>query len=344
MKFYWFLPNAIKQMLHLEERIGNLVLIDEANQIIWQCFSHPTDTILWGQQLKAPLPLTVFPTNSSVFYSFEIIQEKVVAYINWRKNKYSYWQLKPHGNRTIEFMRLGTRGLKIFNQDSHKIAQILSDGTDPIQLFTMGIDGNLGFYHYSMKLGRVKPSYKLLGSCDLPLACGLYGICSPQNTCRYLQTGNIRDEINDRFETGMYNGICELFGDEVEMVQLKGVESILRPPFFILNISEESCVNSCMENCSCDSVVYSDQEKRCFQFGLVAGAREVYGENGKSFWVKMPKEKRDGASNDTVKKIVAIGGVIDLIAIFIIFAALIYYCWKVCNKKISVIPPGTENN
>lgn len=331
-------------MLHLQERTGNLVLIDEANQITWQCFAHPTNTILWGQQLKASSPLTAFPTNSSEFYSFEIIQEKIVAYINWRNNKYSYWQLKPHGNRTIGFIRLGLKGLKIFNQDSHKIAQILSDGTEPIRLFTIRIDGNLGFYHYSMNLRKFKPSYTLLNLCDLPLACGLYGICSSQNTCIYLQPRSIIEKINDIFATGMYNGICEIFETAVEMVQIKGVETILRSPFAIFNISEESCVTSCKENCSCDSVVYSDKDRRCFQFRLVAGAREVYGENGRSFWVKMPKEKIHGASNDTVKKFVMIGGVIDLIAILIIIAALIYYCFGVRNKKMGVIPTGTEND
>jgi hypothetical protein len=46
-------------------------------------------------------------------------------------------------------------------------------------------------------------------------------------------------------------------------------------------------VTSCKENCSCDSVVYYDQGRKCFQFGLVAGVRKVYGENGQNFCGKM---------------------------------------------------------
>jgi hypothetical protein len=329
-------------MLRLEEHIGNLVLIDEENQIAWQCFAHPTNTILWGQQLKASLSLIVFPTNSSVYYSFETFRGKILAYINWRHNKYSYWQLEPQGNRTIAYMRLGTKGLKIFNKDSHKIAQILSDGTKLVRLFTIETDGNLEFYHYSMNLRRFKPSYKLLSLCDLPLACGLYGICSSQSTCRYLQPRSITEKINDIFEMGIYNGSCEVFGSEVGMVQLKGVETILRSQFFTFNTSEESCVTSCKENCSCDSVVYYDQERRCFQFGLVAGVREVYGENGQSFWVKMPKKKKDGESNDMVKKFVTIGGIVDLIAILIIITAVLYYCSRIRNKKVRIISSVTE--
>jgi hypothetical protein len=40
-------------------------------------------------------------------------------------------------------MQLGLKGLKNFNQDSHKIAQILSDGTKAVRQFAIGIIGNL---------------------------------------------------------------------------------------------------------------------------------------------------------------------------------------------------------
>jgi hypothetical protein len=63
-----------------------------------------------------------------------------------------------------------------------------------------------------MNLRPFNQSLKLLNLCDLLLACGLYGICSSQSTCRYLQPGTITEKIYDRFEMGIYNGSCEILG------------------------------------------------------------------------------------------------------------------------------------
>ncbi|GAU17209.1 hypothetical protein TSUD_178390 [Trifolium subterraneum] len=59
------------------QNTGNLVLMDEFNNVKWQSFNFPTDVMLRGQQLDVATRLTSSRINSSMFYSFEIENNKV---------------------------------------------------------------------------------------------------------------------------------------------------------------------------------------------------------------------------------------------------------------------------
>ncbi|PNX84049.1 hypothetical protein L195_g040102 [Trifolium pratense] len=56
--------------------------MDEFNNVKWQSFNFPTDVILRGQQLDVATRLTSSRINSSMFYSFEIENNKVALYVN----------------------------------------------------------------------------------------------------------------------------------------------------------------------------------------------------------------------------------------------------------------------
>nr|GMD43286.1 G-type lectin S-receptor-like serine/threonine-protein kinase SD2-5 [Ipomoea batatas] len=96
-------------------RTGNLVLVDSQNMIKWQSFNFPTNIMLWGQRLSSKTRLTAFPSNSSLFYSLEIHDDKLALYLNSGKWKYSYWEFRPSNNRTITYVELTSEGLEIYN-------------------------------------------------------------------------------------------------------------------------------------------------------------------------------------------------------------------------------------
>ncbi|WOK95496.1 G-type lectin S-receptor-like serine/threonine-protein kinase SD2-5 [Canna indica] len=328
------------QSLHLKKNTGNLILIDGRNQTKWQSFDYPSNTMLWGQRLNSSSQLTLFPINSSSFYSFEIEQDKLAAYLNWRGNKYSYWELKPRAGKRIAFIRLGSKALKAFNNNSAKIAQISAMKPETVRFLALGRKGNLGLYYYSASQGRFEASHRALEFCDLPLPCGPYGICSSTKSCSYLQVSGMEYRAS----------FCGLSNSEVEMVELKRIVSVLRTSSPIANVSKEECLASCLEDCSCAAALYlnghgdGSTEELCYQYGLVGGAREIeIGNLESNFWVKVAKKGsgHEEKSSDLLTKVLIVGGAVDVVALCVILGGFLYYFFKVRKRSVD---SGTDNN
>lgn len=195
-----------------------------------------------------------------------------------------------------------------------------------MRFLSLGSKGNLGLYYYSTARGKFEASFKALRFCDLPLSCGPCGVCSSStNTCKYLQLSRME---NNNIGTSF----CGDSASKVVMEEIKGVDSVLRPPFPKANLSLEECLGSCLEDCSCAAAFYMERE--CFLYELVGGLREV--ENGSrfSYWVKVQKEKTrvHGVSSSLLTKILILGGVIDGLALFLIMWGLLYYFCKIHKK------------
>ncbi|RWV88204.1 hypothetical protein GW17_00049726 [Ensete ventricosum] len=269
--------------------------------------------MLWGQRLDASSRLTSFPVNSSAFYSLEVHKDQLVAYLNWRGERYSYWALRPRAGRSIAYTRVGTTGLKVFDVNSWKIAQILAMKSGAVRFLALGSKGNLGLYYYSASHGRFQPSCRALEFCELPLPCGPYGICSSTNTCAYLQLSGM--EYSTSF--------CGLASSEVEMVEVRRVVTVLRTSSSASNVSKEECLASCLEDCSCAAALHTNGHgvgtgEWCSRYALVGGAREVEVKaTESSYWIKVVKKgsARHETSSSLVTKVIIVGGVVDAVAL-----------------------------
>ncbi|KAK6943234.1 Bulb-type lectin domain [Dillenia turbinata] len=200
-------------------RTGNLVLVDAIDNIKWQSFNFPTDVMVWGQRLDVATRLTSFPLNSTYWYSFEIQYNKIVLYLNSGKLKYSYWEFQPTKNRNITFLQVGSRGLELFNDKHKKIAQILSPRTEPVQFLALGNKtGNLALYYYSPDEKKFEAAYRAINtSCDLPLACNPYGICTFSDECSSLCLGDCNcvaalyhSTVQECFLYGLVRGVKQV--------------------------------------------------------------------------------------------------------------------------------------
>ncbi|MCL7036580.1 hypothetical protein MKW94_026472 [Papaver nudicaule] len=84
--------------------------------------------------------------------------------------------------RDIISVELGSTGLKLFDKNHRKFAQISSRKYNPTKFLALSeTNENLGVFHYSLQMrrfffnmkGYIKASFKALNEiCDLPLACG----------------------------------------------------------------------------------------------------------------------------------------------------------------------------
>ncbi|GLT74278.1 hypothetical protein SLA2020_460840 [Shorea laevis] len=311
-------------------RTGNLVLVDALNQIKWQSFNFPTDVMLWGQKLDVATWLTSFPSNSNTSYTFEIQHNRVALYLNSGDLKYSYWEFKPSKNRNITFAKLGSKGLVLIGEKQKKIAQISSYRAQPLRFLALeNQTGNLGLYFYSPEKGQFEASFQALNkTCDLPLACKPYGICTFTNTCSCIRLLTKGDRNHDRISSGCGEGISRGFcgTTQMEMLELNGVSSILRDAPWKANISKEECSNSCLNDCKCAAALYSSFVQECYFYRMVVGVKQVEEGSGLSYLVKVPKGSRGNPSKHSVKKwVLVLVGVVDGLIILLVLGGIASY-------------------
>ncbi|XP_057435353.1 EP1-like glycoprotein 3 isoform X2 [Lotus japonicus] len=280
---------------------GNLVLVDAMNNIKWQSFNFPTDVILRGQQLDVATHLTSFRRNSTLFYSFEIENKKVSLYLNSDKLKYSYWEFQPSMNRSISYVKLSSKGLVLFDVKYKKIAQILSQSIHPLKFLALKNDtGNLGLYYYSPEIRKFDASFQALNNtCDLPIACKPYGVCTLSNTCSCIQllTNENKNENKNSGDCGgeFSGGFCS--GKEAEMLELDNNQSA--------------------------------DEAECYLYRLVLGLKQVDKGTGFSYMVKVPKGSVRNHGKHNVKTWILVAvGVADGIIVLLLFGLFGYWLIK----------------
>ncbi|XP_050210754.1 EP1-like glycoprotein 3 [Mercurialis annua] len=318
---------------------GNLVLVDDLNRIKWQTFNFPTDVMLWGQRLNVATRLVSFPTNSTASYSFEIHRNKIALFLNSGKLNYSYWEFKPTKNRNISFIQLGTQGLDIFNDKHHKIASITSLSSwlhlQPLRFLALvNKTGNLGLYFYSHEKQAFQAAFQALNTtCNLPLACKPYGICTFSNTCSCIRLLT-KDNNSDQCSEGLRKESEFCGKSEVDLVEFNDVGSVLNSnaPTKV-NISKEDCANMCLQDCKCVAALYS-RLSECFVYGLVMGVKQVERGLGFTYMVKVPKGTRVGHGRSGLKKwILIMVGVIDGCVILLVLGGFGYYLIRKRRKN-----------
>nr|XP_012569058.1 putative receptor protein kinase ZmPK1 isoform X2 [Cicer arietinum] len=258
-------------------KTGNLVLLDELNNIKWQSFNFPTDVMLRSQQLDIATRLTSSRTNSSLFYSFEIENNKVALYVN---------------------------------------------------------SGNFGLYYYSSEKSKFEASFQALNrTCDLPISCKPYGICTFSNTCSCIQlfTNDDRKGSSSDCNEGFSGGFCG--GIEAEMLEIDNVNSVLKGVTEIINVSRGTCSDLCLQDCKCAAALYirnaSAAAAECYLYRLVLGLKQVDEGTGFSYMVKVPKGSGRYDEKHNVKRwIFVVVGVFDGFIILILVGGFGYWLIK----------------
>ncbi|KAK7340021.1 hypothetical protein VNO77_20713 [Canavalia gladiata] len=307
-------------------RTGNLVLVDALNNVKWQSFNFPTNVMLRGQQLDVATRLTSSQSNSSMFYySFEIENKKIALYLNYGKLRYSYWEFQPSMNRSITYIKLSSRALVLFDVKYKKIAQIPSEGIHPLRFLALKNEtGNFGLYYYSPEKGKFEASFQALNTtCDLPIACRPYGICTFSNTCSCIQLLTDENKGGGADCSGeISGGFCN--GKQAEMLELDNISSVLKNVPKMVNISQKACANLCLQDCKCAAALYfgnaSTDIAECYLYRLVLGLKQVDKGTGFSYMVKVPKGSGRNHERHNVKRWVLIvaGGVDGLIILLLV--------------------------
>ncbi|KAG5544941.1 hypothetical protein RHGRI_017414 [Rhododendron griersonianum] len=160
--------------LNLTEQ-GNLVLFDRNNTTVWQSFDHPTDTLVFGQNLALGQKLIANVSSSNWSegaFTLDAQREGLYAYTDLNPPRYYYgsylnWSTTPH--------------LRFQNGSFNELS--IPPASSPAQYMKLESDGHLRVYQcvvgddtdWNEVADLLTPD---VGDCGYPLACGKYGICS----------------------------------------------------------------------------------------------------------------------------------------------------------------------
>lgn len=172
--------------------VGNFVLLDSSDKVLWQSFDHPTDTILPGQVLGMGQKL-FSNTNGTVDYStgrYMLEIQKFDGNVVLSAHRFAdpgYWYTATDGNKSTSL---------VYNQSS--ALMYLVNGTSLRYNMTSGVPSPVGDYYHRATINDEgnfqqfvyrKENWStwtivweaITEPCYVSNICGVYGFCSMTN-------------------------------------------------------------------------------------------------------------------------------------------------------------------
>ncbi|KAJ6377941.1 hypothetical protein OIU78_028216 [Salix suchowensis] len=258
---------------------GNFVLYNERSEAIWESFNFPTDTILGGQNLNAGSELlssaSAIDLTTRRFHLKMQVDGNLVLYPADSPDlpPDSYWSSGTDGHPGIHLNLTWTGDLLLVNKTLHTIQTVLfsgseSNSTSIIYRATLGSDGVFRLYSHNFS-GAAEYNISLMWyrpqeQCAVKGTCGFNSYCSTiidgQPDCLCLP-GTAYVDPNRRFqgcERNYNEGSCKDTNEMASLYKITVMEQIKWDdnPYFTLSMSEESCRNSCLEDCNCAGALY----------------------------------------------------------------------------------------
>ncbi|XP_048439314.1 G-type lectin S-receptor-like serine/threonine-protein kinase LECRK3 [Pyrus x bretschneideri] len=273
---------------------GNFVIYNARQDIVWQSFEHPTDTLLPGQILFAEDEL--FSAKSESDHSTGIFRLKMQAdgnLVQYPVNtpdiaQYAYYSSGTDGRGMNVTLNFGADGhLYLLNDTRSNIRNITNGGlpADQATIYLMRIDADGIFRLYSHDLNH-KGSRSMVwessnDKCDPKGVCGLNSYCvllDLEAECRCLPgfvSANPRNKTSGCSRNLVADG-CE-HKNETLTHTMEELESTWEDISYVdLTLSDkEACKRACLEDCNCEAALFDDTSCRKQRLPLRYGRRQV---------------------------------------------------------------------
>eukprot|EP01018_Ginkgo_biloba_P010710 Gb_12130 [translate_table: standard] len=280
------------KVMELQES-GNLVLLDNSSQIIWQSFDHPTDTLLFNQSLKVGMKLvsnagTEDPSSGTYFLNLEY--GDLVLYANYNPPQ-PYWTMQTDVRRTIlrdgilTSAVLSSRYWGLYDETQGLLEEFIFSYTpavDGLRAAVLGPDGNITFHFISAVGSSIIDQMSIPEDfCQRPNPCGSYSICNGNKQCQcpqvlssmYGSTCNPPPPPTCNPQPlpqhGSYNHSLELvkIGDGLNYFANQFVSPVKAPGLI-------GCQQACKKNCSCIVMFFSNWSGDCFLYGQLGSLQQ----------------------------------------------------------------------
>ncbi|KAL0369238.1 UNVERIFIED_CONTAM: G-type lectin S-receptor-like serine/threonine-protein kinase [Sesamum calycinum] len=179
----WSTPpfKSLVSALKLTET-GNLVLLDQSNNTLWESFRNPTDTIVIGQELHTETELVSAVSSDDLSTGrYRLGLTVSDATLQWEN--LTYWKLSMdtkayvNSNYAVEFMAINRSGLYLFGQNGSAV--IVQVNLPPSEFRIAKMDDSGQFIVSSFSGAAEKQEFVgPLDECRIPFICGKIGLCS----------------------------------------------------------------------------------------------------------------------------------------------------------------------
>ncbi|KAL9400343.1 hypothetical protein Peur_009304 [Populus x canadensis] len=332
---------------------GNLVLLGNGGSVLWQSFSHPTDTLISNQDFVDGMKLVSDPNSNKLTHILEIKSGDMMLSAGFQTPQ-PYWSIQKERRMTIDkgggkvaVASLSGNSWKFYDGNKVFLSQfIFSDSTDAngTSIAVLGNDGFISFYN--LDDGGSDSQTKIPSDpCSRPEPCDAHYVCSGNNVCQC--PSGLSNRLNCQTEVVSScdgsNGSTELVsaGDRLNYFALGFV-----PPSSRTDL--EGCKSACHGNCSCLAFFFNNSTGNCFLFSDIGSFQNS---NAGSSFVAYIKVSSDGGSGSNA------GGdgsgeksfpivVIIVIGTLIVICGLLYMAFRYHRKKKKMLesPPNTSED
>ncbi|KAI3454207.1 hypothetical protein Pfo_010870 [Paulownia fortunei] len=322
---------------------GNLVLVANDGSIIWQSFSHPTDTLLSNQEFSEGMILISDPGSNNVSYSLEIKSGDMILSAGFQPPQ-PYWSMGRDSRITINkggggvtSAILSANSWKFYNPNKVLLWQfIFSEGANANATW-VAVLGDDGFITFTMlQGGSPNPSSTRIpeDQCSRPAACDPYYVCYPGNKCQCPSALPSCKSVT--FPS------CDNSTDSVELVS--GGDGLT---YFALGFVQpfskttlDGCKASCLGNCSCGAMFFESSSGNCFLFNEIGSMEGSINGADYTSYIKISTNGGSGGNNggggNKRFPIVIIIVIVTFIVILGLLFAGFYFYRK--NKKVPETP------
>ncbi|XP_075672027.1 G-type lectin S-receptor-like serine/threonine-protein kinase LECRK3 [Castanea sativa] len=272
---------------------GNFVLYNNDSKITWQSFDSPTDTILQGQTLLAGAELaSSLNEGDHSTGRFHLRMQTDGNLVSYPRNSGdaasdAYWNTGTSGSGfnpngfLFDLYLNSTGGLNLVNQSNSATVYTLNDhlfssgdinldnNNNTIYRATLDVDGIFRLYSHTYNENRNDRVHLLLStlenSCDIHDFCGLNSYCSAIGSkagCScypgfdFINTSNKFLGCHQNFN----EDDCRRSEDPEMLYNVASLENMswADRPYSVKLIEERGCGKSCLVDCNCGAVLYTD--------------------------------------------------------------------------------------
>ncbi|KAJ3695909.1 hypothetical protein LUZ60_001286 [Juncus effusus] len=328
---------------------GNMMLLDAANNSLWQSFDYATDTLLSGQLLLAGSYLSSSTSDTVLSEGdYRLNVTKIDAILSWLGS--TYWRMSNDINSIkdrdapVAFLTTNDTGLYLLTSSGAIIFRITLPSA-PLRIVKLGSDGHLQILSYQSASSPIALSYVFMApssSCDLPLPCGSLGLCLP--------IGNSSScTCPPKFATSTHTNGCSPFnGNAIASNSCGSIQnsyiSVGSGVTYFANTfkfpdtsgrNQSDCETLCTMNCSCTGYFFYSSSQSCFLLQQPLGSLANTSENSVGYIKIDTLYKPNSSTNDSSSpRFVAI--LLPCIAAFLvvlIISGVIFIRWRKVQKN-----------
>ncbi|CAO2839393.1 unnamed protein product [Amaranthus hypochondriacus] len=326
---------------------------EKSPSVLWQSFEFPSDTLLENQNFTSTMSLV----SMNGLYTMRLGPDFIGLYAKFKslgsgseQIYYRHRAMQAKANIIIGhgpilarissdgFMGLYQNGSTPVDIQSFNSYQRSVPGPRRVRLEN---DGNLKGYYWSSS-SWVLDYEAISETCELPSACGLYGLCRPGFDCSCLDNRTLA-KVDQCYQTQEIKDLCEESTNKknkILEIRRTGVELPYKELMsYIEMTSFEECEKSCKQNCTCWGVLYNNGSKFCYNVDYpIQTILEVVGHESKMGYFKMwegGKKKRDERLGIGIG---LLSGAIIVLGLVIGFG--VYKFWKrnkMVNNHVSIL-------